>query len=137
MIPVNSASSSSSFLLTCRRNILGSPAALQLNLPVVQWHIAMGVALDRIPDIRRLYGRNAVVDGDDNDKIDFMQEEYCLSSSAIDKKLEVDKSSQVVVSLEKEIEALKRKIDIMETQRIDFKLPFPGTKRLLCSKHHL
>ena len=43
-----------------------------VNLPSVQLQVAMGIALDRIPEIRQFYGRD--VDGKDH--IDFIKEEY-------------------------------------------------------------
>ena len=42
------------------------------NLPSIQLQVAMGIALDRIPEIRTFYGRD--VDG--KDKIDFFKDEY-------------------------------------------------------------
>ncbi|RYH29348.1 hypothetical protein EON65_08795 [archaeon] len=43
-----------------------------VNLPSVQLQVAMGIALDRIPEIRAFYGRD--VDG--KDPIDFMTDDY-------------------------------------------------------------
>lgn len=43
-----------------------------VNLPSVQLQVAMGIALDRIPEIREFYGR----DPNGKDRIDFMTEEY-------------------------------------------------------------
>ncbi|XRB17934.1 acetyl-CoA carboxylase [Pseudoscourfieldia marina] len=45
-----------------------------VNLPSIQLQVAMGIPLDRIPDVRRLYAR----DEDGDDKIDFMEDEYVL-----------------------------------------------------------
>lgn len=45
-----------------------------VNLPSVQLQVAMGIPLDRITEIRELYGRD--VDG--SDKIDFLEEDYIL-----------------------------------------------------------
>eukprot|EP01040_Poterioochromonas_malhamensis_P001981 gene1983-2117_t len=43
-----------------------------VNLPSVQLQVAMGIPLDRIPEIRAFYGRD--IDG--TDKIDFMKDDY-------------------------------------------------------------
>ena len=43
-----------------------------INLPSVQLQVAMGIALDRIPEIREFYGRNPT----GKDKIDFFKDEY-------------------------------------------------------------
>jgi len=45
-----------------------------VNLPATQLQVAMGIPLNRIPDIRRFYGRADAEDGDG--PIDFMTEEY-------------------------------------------------------------
>lgn len=43
-----------------------------INLPSVQLQVAMGIALDRIPEIREFYGRNVEYDS----PIDFMKDDY-------------------------------------------------------------
>ena len=45
-----------------------------VNLPATQLQVAMGIPLNRIPDIRRFYGR----DPEDDSDIDFMEEDYTL-----------------------------------------------------------
>ena len=45
-----------------------------VNLPATQLQVAMGIPLNRIPDIRKFYGR----DVDDDSAIDFMEEDYVL-----------------------------------------------------------
>lgn len=44
-----------------------------INLPSVQLQVAMGIPLDRIPDVRNFYGRDSTKG---YDKIDFMKEDY-------------------------------------------------------------
>jgi acetyl-CoA carboxylase/biotin carboxylase 1 len=43
-----------------------------INLPSVQLQVAMGIALDRIPEVRNFYGRDPA----STDHIDFLEEEY-------------------------------------------------------------
>jgi acetyl-CoA carboxylase/biotin carboxylase 1 len=43
-----------------------------INLPSVQLQVAMGIPLDRIPEIRKFYGRDPA----GKDKIDFFEDEY-------------------------------------------------------------
>ena len=45
-----------------------------VNLPATQLQVAMGIPLNRIPDIRKFYG----CDVDDDSAIDFMEEDYVL-----------------------------------------------------------
>jgi hypothetical protein len=45
-----------------------------VNLPSIQLQVAMGIPLNRIPDVRRFYG----LDPDGDSKIDFMNDEYIL-----------------------------------------------------------
>ena len=45
-----------------------------VNLPATQLQVAMGIPLNRIPDIRKFYGR----DVDDDSAIDFMEDDYVL-----------------------------------------------------------
>merc|ERR1719277_2389651 len=48
-----------------------------VNLPATQLQVAMGIPLDRIPDIRRLYGKENPEDGSGGD-IDFLEDDYNL-----------------------------------------------------------
>jgi acetyl/propionyl-CoA carboxylase alpha subunit len=50
-----------------------------INLPSIQLQVAMGIPLNRIPDVRRFYGRDA--EGDS--PIDFMQEDYILPAKHV------------------------------------------------------
>jgi len=45
-----------------------------VNLPATQLQVAMGIPLNRVPDIRRFYG----LEPEDNTAIDFMTEDYVL-----------------------------------------------------------
>ena len=45
-----------------------------VNLPATQLQVAMGIPLNRIPDIRKFHG----CDVDDDSAIDFMEEDYVL-----------------------------------------------------------
>ena len=45
-----------------------------VNLPATQLQVAMGIPLNRIPDIRKFYGRDA----DNDSAIDLMEEDYVL-----------------------------------------------------------
>lgn len=43
-----------------------------INLPALQLQVAMGIALDRVPEVRAFYGRDVTA----TDKIDFMNDDY-------------------------------------------------------------
>merc|ERR1719191_2541348 len=46
-----------------------------VNVPSIQLQVAMGIALDRIPEIRKFYGKDPVWSGS-HDRIDFMKDNY-------------------------------------------------------------
>jgi acetyl-CoA carboxylase/biotin carboxylase 1 len=51
-----------------------------VNLPATQLQVAMGIPLDRIPDVRRLYAKDPEGKGGD---IDFLEDEYTLQGHHI------------------------------------------------------